>query len=129
MRVQRITLLTASLLVFASAGVASATTGKVGWKVDAVSLPSAVSASDQVACSTEEKCDVYQLVVLNAGSAASDPASPVTVTDTLPAGLEVTRAHGGWIKANHKGEKWECEWSEGPPNAVVTCTFSGEAIA
>ncbi len=129
MRVQRITLLTASLLVFASAGVASAATGKVGWKVDVVSLPSAVSASDQVACATEEKCDVYQLVVLNAGSAASDPASPVTVTDTLPAGLEVTRAHGGWIKANHEGEKWACEWSEGPPNAVVTCTFSGEAIA
>ncbi len=111
-----------------SFGVGSASAaGTPAFAVHAVPEPSSFSAGDAATCSSEEKCDRYQILVRNAGDAAS--AGPVTLTDTLPAGVtfrEVNnQINASGINGAGEGESWECAASEDPGGrSVVTCSFS-----
>jgi hypothetical protein len=97
--------------------------GSVGWKVGVVGEPSVVSAAGGVECELEEKCDKYQLLVLNVGSSGS--SGVVRLTDTLPAGIRVT-GHNSSHNGGFKGEQWECSTSEnGEKRVVLACSFGG----
>jgi hypothetical protein len=112
----------AVLLVFVSfvlASDASAAESKGDWKIDGVSMPSAFSSNDEMTChAVEKKCDRYQLVVLNTGEGPSSEASPLTVMDKLPAGMQGSLA---FTKRGVEGGEWIC--SEGER---VTCELLRE---
>jgi hypothetical protein len=102
--------------------------GSVGWKVDVVGEPSVVSAAGGVLCELEEKCDRYQLLVLDAGSSGS--SGVVRLTDTLPRGIRFTEYNSSYNRSGFKGEQWECSIREnGEKRVVLACTFGGESIA
>ncbi len=101
--------------------------GTPAFSIHAVAEPSSFSAGDAAACAEPaEKCDRYQVVVLNVGDAES--SGPVTLTDTLPAGItfrEVVQSYGAYGINGSSGESWECSASENPQGRwVVTCSFS-----
>ncbi len=100
--------------------------GTPAFSIHAVAEPSSFSAGDAAACVEQEKCDRYQEVVLNVGGAQS--SGPVTLTDTLPAGItfrEVVQfANAYGLNGDESGEPWECSASENSQGRwVVTCSF------
>ena len=66
-----------------------------------------------------ERTGLYTVAVSNDGTVATT-AAPVTVTDTLPAGLKYTSG---------KGTGWTCPAGPLTGPAVFTCTYSGGVIA
>jgi len=95
----------AVLAVVVFAGAASAAIPSPGWSIDAFSLPTSFSMSDNAQCirtaggslSEQSLCDGYQVTVRNAGSRPTEGA--VTVADTLPAGLTVVQVRFFWSGA------------------------------
>ena len=85
-----------SLLLLA--GSATAVTPAARLKIESFALPSNFSVGDQAGCESpgrgpsagtgESLCDAYQVTVTNVGSVPTD-GSPVTISDSLPAGLTV----------------------------------------
>jgi uncharacterized repeat protein (TIGR01451 family) len=75
-----------------SAGSVWAATPGARLTIESVALPSTFSTGDSAICpgiSAEfPTCDVYKVTVRNAGSVQTD-GSPITITDTLPAGLKI----------------------------------------
>jgi hypothetical protein len=104
------------LVVVLVASPASAA-GVVGWTVHAVAEPSNFSSNNALVCESEEKCDRYQLLVMNVGDVAS--SGTVTVTDKLPPGITT-------LGTPESGASEETQWSctEGAGNTIVTCTFA-----
>ncbi len=101
--------------------------GTPAFSIHALPEPSSFSAGDAAACAEQEKCDRYQVVVLNVGDAES--SGPITLTDTLPAGItfrEVTEFYSyRGINGDEYGAPWECSASENSQGRwVVTCSFS-----
>ena len=116
-------LVAAVVSLLGSPGVAPASAaGTVGWSVRAAAEPTHFSSNDFLRCEREEKCDRYQLLVMNVGDAPS--SGTITVTDKLPAGI-TTR------KTPTSGEGLEGEWSctEGAGQTTVTCTLEGSVPA
>ncbi len=106
-------------------GVSSAHSATIGWHVEGVSRPSVFSTGDAVTCKAENKCDRYELLVLNSGRGPS--SGLVTLTDTLPSQLEFVEAESG----NGMGEfgfveKWHCSASGGSGHTVVSCELLRE---
>jgi hypothetical protein len=64
-----------------------------GWSISSLAQPTNFSSSDNTTCEKEAVCDTYTLTVANTGSkptvSSEEGGSPVTITDTLPPGLEV----------------------------------------
>jgi hypothetical protein len=92
-----------------------------GWVVSAAAEPSGFAPTDSGPCNFEEKCDRYQLLVLNVGGAAS--SGTVTVTDHLPAGVTTSGTpESGEIGSDEETRSvWQC--SEGAGQSTVTCTL------
>jgi hypothetical protein len=83
---------TASLLL-AGAGPAGAATPAPGYTIHSLAAPTNFSAADNAGCDFTDNlplCDAYLVTVRDAGGQATD-GSPVTLTDTVPAGLSVGR--------------------------------------
>jgi hypothetical protein len=105
-------------------GVADASSG-VSWLAHGVSLPTAVSSAHPRACVTgeggaeEEKCDRYQLLVLNTGEQES--TGTLTLKDTLPEGITLLFYETG-EGVSHFGE-WSCSAGEEAGRTVVTCEY------
>jgi hypothetical protein len=94
--------------------------------------PTHFSSADNAHCLEEgpPSCDVYQVTVTNTGSL---PASgPITLTDALPAGLQVVRV--GFFLAKDQPSPFDNEASEGealegslckPEVVPVSCEYEG----
>ncbi len=70
------------------------------WRVHSFALPSSFSTAQNASCEeaqhgNTEMCDVYEVVVRDAGSVPSD-GSTVTLTDTLPAGVTFRNVKFFW---------------------------------
>ncbi len=109
-----ISLASLALLAFAPAP-ALAVTGGPQWTVTAVSAPTNFAPSD------ESGEDVYRILLTNTGGAASN-GEPVSIADTLPAGvtLDPAGAEGYEVREQAKGAALSCSGR--------TCTFSGVVI-
>jgi hypothetical protein len=91
----------------------------VGWSVHSVADPTRFAPNDKTECaSVQDKCDRYQLVVLNTGDNGS--TGPITVTDVLPAGL----TGGGISQYGPEGESWSCSGE-----TTVVCNLSDPVLA
>ncbi len=89
-------LLGAVVLAVVCAGQAFAAAPVPGWAIHASAAPSSFSAGDTAGCLGQfEKCDVYQVLVRNAGSVAME-GSPVVISDVLPAGVTARRVKLYW---------------------------------
>jgi uncharacterized repeat protein (TIGR01451 family) len=118
------------VVVLVGAGAAGAALPAPVWSISSVSAPTSFSASDIPGT------DEYLAVVTNVGNAASD-GSPITVSDTLPAGMAFDPTGGyyyylGGVSFRDNrytyGEGLEegaFSCSEGPP---VSCTDTGAVI-
>ncbi len=94
-------------------GVAVAAPGGVAWKVSLVAQPTNLALSGGRP-NFSEPVDQYVLVLTNTGSVAS--SGPITLTDTLPAGVRVGELSPG-------GPGWVCPAGTG--SVVVSCTYGG----
>jgi hypothetical protein len=90
-----------------------------GWVLRAAAEPSGFAAADSGPCNSEEKCDRYQLVLLNVGGAAS--SGTLTLTDRLPAGVVTSGTPlSGTIGSDEETRSvWQC--SEGAGQSTVSC--------
>jgi uncharacterized repeat protein (TIGR01451 family) len=79
------------------------------WTVSAVSTPTNFAPGDQ------SGTDHYQVLITNTGEASTD-GSPVTITDTLPAGLTLDSAGASGVERLSSNEL-SC--------TGLTCTYSG----
>jgi Domain of unknown function DUF11 len=82
------------VFVFAAGPAAAATPGP-GLRIDSFATPGSFSAGDSAPCESGEtvadglpRCDAYEVTVTDVGSQPTD-GSPVTITDTLPPGVNV----------------------------------------
>jgi hypothetical protein len=83
--------------------------GSVAWKVSLVAQPTNFVSTGG---SSGESVDQYVILLTNIGKLES--RGPITLTDTLPAGVTVGNPAGG--------PGWGCPTSRG--GAVVTCTYT-----
>jgi hypothetical protein len=86
-----------SFFLFVFASSAAAAVEAPGWTLDSVASPTNFSAHDNAEClaavareELEPLCDAYQVDVMNVGAKETN-GSPVTLTDTLPAGVTVQK--------------------------------------
>ena len=95
--------------------------GTVGWSIRAAAEPTHFSANDRLRCEEpQERCDRYQLLVMNVGDEAS--SGTITVTDKLPAGIKPMFAYGGYSVEGRR--EWSCGQIEPVPNQwTETCEF------
>ncbi len=122
-------LLPASLLVtlLLASAPASANGAEATWTVHAVATPSGFAAGDALACELEGKCDRYQLLVINAGDAASSSTEAVKIKDTLPAEITTLRSPESESVFNEQGEEeaWHCR-PGGAGQTMVICELERE---
>ena len=98
---------------------AAAATSAPAWRISSVPNPTAFSASDTnslLGCAP--LCDKYQVRLTNVGGAASN-GTPITVIDTLPAGV-ASPATGE--------EGWQCAATEGGGHTRVECKLEGDMV-
>ncbi len=93
--------------------------------IHSFATPSSFSPGDNTTCEHSGEplvCDAYQVTVTNTGSLPTD-GSPITVTDTLPAGLTVKKITFFWSGfANLDLGEFACE------EATVRCAFPFAAL-
>ena len=118
-----VALIAATILIAPQAASAHS----VSWTVHGVATPSGFAAGDALACEQEEKCDRYQLLVMNAGDAASSSTEAVKVKDTLPTGITTLRTPESESVYNEEGEEeaWHCR-PGGVGQTTVTCELERE---
>jgi hypothetical protein len=87
----------AALLALCLSSAAVAAPG-VGWSIDSVSYPTNFAAGSTASADK----DKYLLTVTNTGSA--ETSGPITVSDTLPAGVTLDGSPSGWLLANNNLE-------------------------
>jgi Domain of unknown function DUF11 len=119
-----------AVLVFGISS-ASAAPAAPGWTVDPVAAPTNFSVKDNPECSKEltrgspePVCDAYQVDISNAGSAPTN-GEPVTVTDTLPAGVTVQKED--LFSSAHPGADFHHFCTVAFP--TVVCKLPGEYSA
>jgi hypothetical protein len=133
---RRIRLPAAALLgaavILVGAPSAGAATPATAFALHALAAPTRFSSADNEGCVAigPPGCDMYQVTVTNTGS---EPASgPITLTDRLPAGLNVV--HVRFFLAKNEPSPFDLEAPEGEaleetlckPEAVpVSCEFEG----
>jgi len=110
-------------LLVLGAGEAIAATPGPGLRIDSLAAPTSFSAQDNTDCISESQgflCDVYEVRVTNAGSLPTD-GSPLTIADTLPAGLQVQQIRFRFSGDEHSGKEYnglcsialvQCQWSD-----------------
>jgi uncharacterized repeat protein (TIGR01451 family) len=92
-----------------------------GFRVESIPEPTNFSANDG---GCEGSCDSYLIVVTNSGGRVTD-GSPITVTDTLPAGVTAEAATLSGPPGQVKNTSLPCDISSPP---TVTCTFEGRVL-
>jgi hypothetical protein len=122
-RIAPLALLLAGCCLALPAG-ASAAGPAPGLTIDSFALPGNFSAADNATCLTGGEashlfpCDRYQVKVTDASDVPTD-GTPITISDTVPAGLTVQRIQLFWsaqgLRANDLG--FLCS------TATVQCTF------
>ena len=98
-----------SLALLGALSPASALASSPGFAIDAQATPTAFSAGDDAQClqsigPSEPLCDAYTVTVTNAGAAPTN-GSPITITDTLPAGLTVQQARLGSLACDEPSQR------------------------
>jgi hypothetical protein len=137
-----------ALIALFGAGVsqADAATASAGWTITSLARPTNFTEADNQRCEQsggEAFCDSYMVTVTNSGSQATD-GTPVTITDTLPRGVEfksvLTPAAGASTMETggvewRSGEVFPCgagtELTSGPDAGrwQVSCTYEGKVPA
>ena len=107
-----------ALLAIAIPASASGASPAPGFRVKSIAEPTNFSAKD-IGC--QGSCDSYLLTVTNSGSRPTD-GSPITVVDTLPAGVTAEAATLSGLIAR---ESHPCDISSPP---TVRCTFEGRVL-
>jgi uncharacterized repeat protein (TIGR01451 family) len=109
-----------------SAQAAAAVEPAPAWSVQSATEPTSFSASHNAICEStgEHTCDQYTLVVTNVGSKAS--SGLVTVLDTLPQGVTVTRTP---TASSEEAEAFACVTESVGGHAVVRCSSEREIPA
>jgi hypothetical protein len=101
------------------------------WMLESFSSPTHLSQNETTEClehsgSPEVFCDSYKVTARNAGS---EPTSaPVTLTDSLPAGITVKEVQffsGSTNDLENHAQEDCADGSHAAPSETVTCTFSG----
>jgi hypothetical protein len=95
--------------VFASSAIAAVRAA--GWQIVTFANPTDFSSSDTAGL------DHYELIVSNVGGAPTE-AGTITLTDRLPAGVSLQRAHE--FDTGSPSQVWSCSGESG--GQVVTCT-------
>lgn len=114
------TLAASAALLAANASPAAAAAPSPAWSISSTAMPTRFAP--------ESSGNVYQLTIVNSGGAVAEPGvEPITVTDTLPAGLKATAIGALQGKVNATGILGsEGEDSAGSCElATLTCTFAG----
>jgi hypothetical protein len=108
---------------YCAAGASAAVEPAPAWSVQARPAPSSFSSAQGTACEEQPLggtehggCDGYVVVLTNVGARSS--GGPVTVIDTLPAGI-VT------VATPHENG-WACSAAQASGHEVVTCTTESE---
>ncbi len=119
-----------SLLVLC--GLAGATVPATGWTIASVATPTVFLASDNARCIETVgettlgyiKCDAYEVIVTNRGGVASS-GGPITIADTLPAGLTARKVSLYWSgSAEPRGGLGENYGESSCDMVSVRCAFS-----
>jgi hypothetical protein len=110
----------------ASASASAATTPAPAWSIRSLPTPTNFAPDD------ESRRYGYEIIALNSGGAATD-GSPITLTDTLPAGLTVKkvklllrRSPGQTAKDYGPSDQGVCEIEKPAAAEVVRCTIPEE---
>ena len=132
--------LIAVVAAFTSVGVAPASaSAAASLTLHTRALPTQFSSADNEDCIKQggldkgetPPCDGYQVTVTNSGGLVD--AGPVTVTDTLPAGLKVISAYLFWAKNRASqgsvGEELYPEFEGGKPNTLCTTETGPERVS
>jgi hypothetical protein len=106
----------AVLVLGVHASVSSAAGSAPSWSLQALSLPTSLSATD-VSAEDPTFLDLYQIGLTNIGTRPSNGI--VTVTDTLPEGITVAGTPHG---EQRDPGFWKCTIEEGVPREIVSCT-------
>ncbi len=109
----------AALLVLGAIGAAPSLAASAGprWSIVSESQPTYFEAGDT--------SDAYVLIVRNAGALPTTHGSPVTVADTLPAGVTATQVSARGEGPNGKGSpKYRLTCQTPPAPEPVTCTYT-----
>jgi hypothetical protein len=113
------------------AGPAAAVAPVPSWTLNSFAIPSDFSTSDTSSCvahlntSPQVACDGYQVTARNAGSVSAD-GSPVTLADTLPAGLTVRHIALFWLGSGAQAAELEFQdlGEQYCNTATVECRFA-----
>jgi uncharacterized repeat protein (TIGR01451 family) len=131
---------TLALALALSPAPATAATPAPHWKIHSFATPANFSTSDNAGClasvgAEKPACDIYQVTARDAGSLAMDPASNVTLTDTVPAGMTVQKVSFYWSGAERIGfpdvnagtdlaaKFGFCSSTPSPTTTLVICTL------
>jgi len=110
------------LAILVSTGVASAAVPAADWSIETFAKPTNFSMGQNAECEAivreELLCDSYEVSAVNTGSRATE--GPVTLTDTLPAGLAVKEVQFFWSGLAEGGNLgFLCE----PASVPVRCNW------
>jgi hypothetical protein len=128
--VQKLLLATAIAAALVAPAGANAATAAPAWSIQALALPTNFVPGDP---GTERSSPSYEVFITNSGGKETDH-SPVTITDTLPAGLEVKRvelfAPRGISDIAEVGTPPACETSIDPATEVntVSCELTDSLV-
>jgi hypothetical protein len=103
---------------------ALAVTPSSGYLIESISNPTVLSSSLDTQCGGGS-CNSYTVTVTNSGSLATN-GTPVTISDTLPAGMTAERIEGE-VPAKPEGnyrEKLQC----GVEGGSAHCTYDGGVL-
>ncbi len=117
-RIVQLTSLCAALFApgLIGAGPALAESPGPHWSIISQSEPTYFKAGDTA--------DAYRLIVRNNGALQTTPASKVTITDTLPAGVTATKIATRGEGPNGNGSpRYEMTCPEPPVTRTFTCTY------
>jgi hypothetical protein len=112
-----------AVVLLLSVGAASAAVPAAGWTIHSFATPTSFSTGDNAACELTFACDAYHVTVTNVGGRSTD-GSPVTVVDTLPAGVTAQVVHFEWSRLNGN-----LGFLCGVVAGVVRCSFPFGAVA
>src|SRR5580692_10950147 len=119
---RRLPLLLVALLAVLPAR-AFATAPSPGWELDSQAAPTNFSPAQNAECVAGNTCDAYQVTATNAGSRPTD-GTPITLSDTLPAGLTVQRIALYWWGPGAKASGLqEDNLAQVCDTATVSCAF------
>ena len=124
-------LLLATALLAPAAPAAAAPAPAPHWSLDSFAIPTDLTTSDNARCASGSLCDGYQVTATDLGAAATD-GSAITLTDTLPAALEVEKVlffWSGYPTGGGERDLQEIDHLCATAASTVTCTMPASLFA